>query len=32
MNINMHRLLMAHRSIRNYQDRPVESELIDRVL
>ena len=32
MNINMHQLLMAHRSIRNYQDRPAESELIDRVL
>lgn len=32
MNTDLPRLLMAHRSIRNYQDRPVESELIDRVL
>jgi len=32
MNSTFHRLLMAHRSIRSYQDRPVDSELIDRVL
>ena len=32
MNTDLTRLLMAHRSIRSYQDRPVDSELIDRVL
>ena len=32
MNTDLPRLPMAHRSIRSYQDRPVDSELIDRVL
>lgn len=32
MNANFHQLLQAHRSIRTYDDRPVESGLIDRVL
>ena len=32
MNSTFRTFLMAHRSIRTYQDRPVDSELIDRVL
>lgn len=32
MNTDFHQLLQAHRSIRTYDDRPVESGLIDRVL
>lgn len=32
MNTDFQRLMMAHRSIRTYEDRPVDSELIDQVL